>query len=186
MMPTRCPPSIFQLERIFLNIPFVTQAWDFSPSGSCIGNSPWMSVIGACWETGTGQSWKMAWESGVYVHEAWLCPLGLLEIHLGCALSILEWPAMALCNFVTWRKSEVKVLVAQLYPILFFFFIRASFYFILFFFTIVLDLQEKNVKVVKGIHNSQPVPLLLNSLHLYGTFVTAKKSLGSSPFYSLF
>ena len=93
---------------------------------------------------------------------------------------------MALCNFVTWRKSEVKVLVAQLYPILFFFFIRASFYFILFFFTIVLDLQEKNVKVVKGIHNSQPVPLLLNSLHLYSTFVTAKKSLGSSPFYSLF
>lgn len=42
-------------------------------------------------------------------------------------------------------------------------------------FTIVLDLQKKNVQVVKGIHNSQPVPLLLNSLHLYGTFVTAKK-----------
>ena len=53
-------------------------------------------------------------------------------------------------------------------------------------FTIVLDLQKKNVKVVKVLHNSQPVPLLLNSLHLYGTFVTAKKSLGSSPFYSLF
>ena len=134
MMPTRCPPSIFQLERIFLNIPFVTQAWDFSPSGSCIGNSPWMSVIGACWETGTGQSWKMAWESGVYVHEAWLCPLGLLEIHLGCALSILEWPAMALCNFVTWRKKWSESVSRSVVSDSFFFFIRASFYFILFFF----------------------------------------------------
>ena len=46
--------------------------------------------------------------------------------------------------------------------------------------------EKKNVKVVKVLHNSQPVPLLLNSLRLYGTFVTAKKSLGSSPFYPLF
>ena len=80
----------------------------------------------------------------------------------------------------------MKVLVAQLYPILFFFLSELHFILFYFFFTIVLDLQEKNVKVVKGIHNSQPVPLLLNSLHLYSTFVTAKKSLGSSPFYSLF
>lgn len=46
--------------------------------------------------------------------------------------------------------------------------------------------RKKNVKVVKVLHNSQPVPLLLNSLRLYGTSVTAKKSLGSSPFYPLF